>query len=129
MLARSSEEASDAFFKDDYFVFDASLSRFALEQLQGFFDRFVREAESSIVHGDHPLGIQIQKRFGGIGWAGVDIAELLGIVSADGEQSQIGRQAASDFAKAVKVGGVSGVVDGVLAGAQNIAAIASMRIF
>ena len=69
------------------------------------------------MHGDHPAGLQIEKGLGGIGGAGVDVAELRRIVGADGQKREFGRQAASDFAEAGEIGGVSGVVHGVLAAA------------
>ena len=89
----------------------------------------MRQAEGSVVHGDHPAGFQIEEGLGGVGGTGMHVAELRRIVGADGQQRQFGREAASDFAEAVEVGGVSGVVDGVFAAAQHVAAVAAVRIF
>lgn len=80
------------------------------------------------MHRDHPPGIQIEKGPGGVSGAGVDVAELLGIVGADRQERQLRRQAAPDFAKAVEVGGIAGVVDRMLAAAQHVAPVAAMRI-
>src|SRR5208282_6932055 len=80
-------------------------------------------------HGDHPTGLQVEKGFGSVGRAGVDVAKLLGIVSTDGQQRQFGRQAASNFAKAGKVGGISCMINRVLAAAQHIATVTAVRIF
>src|SRR5580698_307498 len=123
------EESGDAFFKHDHFVFHPGFHRFALQQLQRLFDRLVREAEGSVVHGDHPAGFEIEKGAGSVGRTGVDVAELLWIVGSNGKQRQLRREAASDFAEARKVSGVSGMVDGVFAAAQHVASITTMRIF
>src|SRR6266853_4145093 len=124
----ASEEACDALFQHYHLVLDAGLQRFALQQLEGFFYGLVRQAKCSVMHGDHPAGIQIEKGASGVGGTGVDIAKLRRIVGADGEQREFGRQAASDFAEAGEVRGVSSVVDGVFSAAQHVAAIAAVRI-
>ncbi len=59
----------------------------------------------------------------------MDIAKLLGIISADRQQRQFRRQAASNFAKAIKVGRIASVVNRVFAAAQHIAPVAPVRIF
>jgi hypothetical protein len=124
-----SEEVRDALFEHHHFVLHSGGSRFFLEQLERFFDGLMRQAEGSVVHGDHPAGLQIEKGFGGIGGAGVDVTELLGVVGADREQRDLRRQAASDFAETGEVGSVSGVVEGVFTAAQHIASVTTMRIF
>ena len=72
---------------------------------------------------------EVEEGARGVGGIGVDVAELRRIVGADGKQREFGREAASDFAEAGEVGGVAGVIDGMLAGLQNKAAVAAMRIF
>src|SRR5208282_3174868 len=124
----ASEEAGDTFFEHYYFIFHSRGQRFSLQQLQGLFDGLVRQAEGSIMHGHHPARFQIEEGAGGVGGAGMDVAELRRIVGADGEERQFGREAATDFAEAGEVGGVSGVVDGVFAAAQHVAAVAAVRI-
>jgi hypothetical protein len=126
---RSSKEASDAFFEDDHFVLYSSGEGGALEQLQRLFDRFVRQAETSVVHGNHPTRFEVDEGAGGVGGIGVYVAKLLGIVGSDGKQREFRRKTAANLAEAVKVGRVAGVIDGVLAAAQDIAAITAVRIF
>ena len=41
-FAEGSEEAGDALFKHNHFIFHAGFQRFALQQLQRLFDGFVR---------------------------------------------------------------------------------------
>ena len=84
------EEARDAFFKHDNFIFHSGGLHRALQQLQGFLNGFMREAESSVVHRDHPAGIQINKGLGGIGRAGMNVPKLLGVVGSDRQQRQLG---------------------------------------
>src|ERR1700690_4067095 len=81
------------------------------------------------MHGHHPAGVEIEKGAGSVGGAGVYVAELRRVVSADREERQFRRQPSSDLAKAREIRRVSGVIHGVLAAAQHIAAISSMRIF
>ena len=57
------------------------------------------------------------------------VAKLRRIVGADRQQRQFRREAPSNFTEAIEVGGVSGVVNGVLAAAQYVSAIAAVRIF
>src|ERR1700731_404175 len=89
----------------------------------------MRKAESAVVHGNHPARFKVEESAHGVGGIGVDVAELRRIVGADGEQSELGGKAASDFAEAGEVRGVAGVIDGVLAGLQHKAAVAAVRIF
>ena len=123
------EESSDAFFQYDHSVLDSGGAGFLVEQLQWFFDRFMREAEGSVVHGNHPAGFQIQKSLGRVRRIGVDIAKLFGIVGADWQQGEFGSETASDFAEAGKIGCVAGVINGVLARLQDEASVAAMGIF
>jgi len=59
----------------------------------------------------------------------VDIAELRRVVGADRKERHVGMEAASDFEEAVEVGRVAGVIDGMLAGAKDIASVAAVRVF
>src|SRR5216684_5725869 len=108
---RCSEEARDAFFEHDYFVFHAGGQGFALQQLERLFDGLMRQTKRAVMHGDHPAGLQVEEGPGGVGGAGMDVAELRWVVSADGQQREFGREAPSDFAKAGEIGGVSGVIE------------------
>lgn len=127
-MAWGSEKAGDAFLEHDDFVFDPGSSRLFIKELERFINGLVGKAECPVVHGDHPTGFEIEKSLHGIGGAGVDIAKLRRIVGTDGEQGQFGRQTAADFMEAFEIGSVAGVIDGVLAGAQDVSAIAAMRI-
>ena len=59
----------------------------------------------------------------------MDVAELGRIVGTDGKQGEFGSEAASDFAEAGKIGGVSRVIDRVFASLENKAAVTAVRIF
>jgi len=59
----------------------------------------------------------------------VDIAEAFGRIRANGEQGDVGREALANLAEAGEVGGVSGMVKGILSGAENVAAVAAVGIF
>ena len=123
------EEPGYAFFEHDDTVFDSGGSGFVVEQLQRFIDRFVREAEGAVVHGNHPPRVEIKKGFGCVRGIGVDIAELGWVISSDGEQSELGSKTPSDFRESRKVCGVAGVIDRMLSRFQNKASIAAMGIF
>src|SRR5271166_939794 len=112
-----SEQARDALFQDYNLIFHSGRAGFPCQQLKRLFDWLVRKAEGSVVHGDHPARFQIEEGLHGVGGAGVDVAKLWRIVGADRQQRDVGMEAASDFAKAVEVGRVSGVIDRMLAGA------------
>ena len=96
------------------------------QQLQRFVDGFVRKAEGAVVHGNHPAGFEIEEGAHGVGRIGVNVAELRRIVCADGKQRDLRREAAPDFAKARKISSIASMIDGMLAGLQNEAAIAAM---
>ena len=81
------------------------------------------------MHRNHPAGFEIKECLHGIGGVGVNVAELRRIVSADGQQSEFGSEAASDFAEAGKVGSIACVIDRVFARLQDEASVAAMRIF
>ena len=87
------------------------------------------EAEGAVVHGDHPARVQVDEGLGGVGGTGVDVAEGGGIVGSDGKESEFGGEAFPDFAEAGEIGGVSGVIDGVLAGADDVASVTAVRVF
>src|ERR1700730_7861535 len=82
----SSEEARDALFQHDDFVFYAGLQRLALQQLERLFNGLMGEAECSVVHRDHPAGLEIEEGFGGVGGTGMYVTKLWRIVGADREQ-------------------------------------------
>ena len=86
----ASEEARDTLFQHDNFVFHASFQGFALQQLEGFFYGLMRQAKCSVMHGDHPAGLEIEKGASGVGGTGVDIAKLGWIVGADGSSASSG---------------------------------------
>jgi len=48
------EESGYAFFHYNDTVFDSGGAGFLIQQLQGFVDWLVGEAEGAVVHGDHP---------------------------------------------------------------------------
>src|SRR6202048_3966451 len=86
----ASEEARDALFQHDNLVFHASSQGLALRQLERLFDGLMRQAKCSVMHGDHPAGLEIEKGASGVGGTGVDIAKLGRIVSANREQREFG---------------------------------------
>src|SRR5215469_7036604 len=124
----SLEESGYAFFKDDDAILDSCGAGLVIEQLQRLIDRFVREPECAVVHGHHPAGFQVEEGFGGVGGIGMNVAELWRVVGPDGKQGEFGRKTASDLAESGEISGIPGVIDGVLAGGQNEAAVAAMRI-
>src|SRR5207244_184981 len=63
---------------------------------------------------------------GGDGW---QVAKARGIEGPDGQQSKIRREPTPDLSKSRKICSIAGVVDGVLAGAQHVPAIAAVRVF
>jgi hypothetical protein len=127
--APTSEESRDAFFQDHDAVFDPGGSSFLVEELQRFFHRLMREAERAVVHGNHPARLEIQKRLGGVGGIGVNVAKLRGVVGANGKQSEFRCQAAPDFAEAVEIRGVPRVIHRMSAGFEDEASISAMGIF
>jgi len=52
------------------------------------------------MHGNHPARVQIKEGLGGVRWTCVDITVLGRVISAYGQQSEFGRQSASDFSEA-----------------------------
>jgi hypothetical protein len=89
----------------------------------------MRKPEGPVVHRHHPARFEIKEGLHGIGRIGVYVAELRRIVSSNGQQGEIWRQAASDFAEPGKIRGIARVINRVLAGFQHEAAIPAMRIF
>src|ERR1700687_452286 len=89
-----SEEAGDAFFEHDHFVFHAGLARRALQQLERLIEGLMRKAKGSVVHGYHPAGLEIEKGLGGVGGIGMDVAALRRSRGAEREQREGGGQAA-----------------------------------
>ena len=81
------------------------------------------------MHGHHPARFEIKEGLHGIGRIGVDVAELRRIVSSNGQQGEVGREAASDFTEPRKIRSIPGVIHRVLARLQHEAAIPAMRIF
>ncbi len=81
------------------------------------------------MHGNHPAGFQIEECSGGIARAGVNVAEVFRIVGANRQQGHLGREALANFAKAVEVGGISGVIDRMFSGSQHVPAVSAVRIF
>lgn len=125
----SLEKSSDAFFQNYDFIFDSRSAGFLIEQLQRFFDGFVREAEGSVVHRNHPAGLKIQKGFGGIRGIGVNVAKLRRVVGTDWQQSEFGRKATTDLAESGKICGVARVINRVFPALEDKASIAAVRIF
>ena len=122
------EEPCDAFFHDDDLVFDSGGLSFAFQQLERLINRLVRKAERAIVHGHHPTRFEIEEGRDGISRAGVHVAECWRIVGSDGEQGEFGRQTAADLRKAAEICRIAGMVDGVFAAAQDVAAITAVGI-
>src|SRR5579859_1714926 len=122
------EESGDAFFHDYDFIFDSGRAGFLIQQLQRLVDRFVREAEGAVVHGNHPPRLEVEKGSRSIRGIGMHVAKLRRIVSADRKQRELRSEASPDLAKPRKIRGVARVIDGVLARFQHEAAVAPMRI-
>src|SRR5437660_5310163 len=112
--SQRSEESGYACFEHDDTVFDSGGSGFVIEQLQRFIDRFMREAEGAVVHGNHPPRVEVKKGFGCVRGVGVDVAELRRVVSSDREQSELGSKTPPDFRESRKVRGIAGMIDGML---------------
>src|SRR5262245_29323375 len=126
---RLSEESRDALFQYHYSIFNPSGLCFLLEQLQRLIHRLVGEPEASVVHRDHPASLQIEESSRRICGAGMHVAEIRRMVSANRKQRQLRGQTISDLAKSRKVSRVARVVDGVMIVAQHVSAIAAMRVF
>src|SRR6266496_2976871 len=88
----------------------------------------MRKTEGAIVHGDHPVRIQIQESARGISGASVDVAERRRVVGSDGKQCELRGKTHSDLAEAGEVSSVAGVINRMLAVAEYVAAVTSMRI-
>src|SRR5580704_19231813 len=80
------------------------------------------------MHWDHPARFEIEEGAGGVSRIGVDIAKLGRIVSADRQQCELRRKPAANLAEAGEISRVAGVINGMLAGSQHKAAIATVRI-
>lgn len=94
---------------------------------QRFIEGFCRQAESAEVHGNHALCAEVEEGLQSIFRRGVDAAEEVRAIGADGQQSELWLET-GDLVKAGEVGGVSRVVEGVLAGLDEIAAVAAMIV-
>src|SRR5438067_2594828 len=106
-----SKDFGHAFFEDQHPFLDSSFSGFLLKQLQRFVHRLVRESESAVVHGNHPLRIQVEEGAGGVAGTGVDIAKRWRIISADWKQGELRGQARANLAKLGEISGVTGVIN------------------
>jgi hypothetical protein len=80
------------------------------------------------MHGDHPAGVQVEEGAGGVGGIGVNVAKRGRVVSPDRQQRKLGAEPTADLAKARKISGVAGVVDRMLSGAKDVAAVTAMRV-
>jgi len=81
------------------------------------------------VHGNHDVCLQVQKGPESLFGAGVDGAVAIREVGADGEQGNVGVEAACDLGKAVEVCRVAGVIDRRTGcGCDHIAPEAAMRV-
>src|SRR4051812_35042593 len=80
------------------------------------------------MHGDHPSRIQIEEGASCVARAGVNVAKLRRIISADREQCYLRRQAHADLAEAGKICSISRVIHRMLAITQHVSAIAAMGI-
>jgi len=104
MAPRIRENPRLALFEDHNFIFDACRPRFAGEQLQGFFHRFMRQPERPIVHRDHPVGIQVPERLHRIPGTGMNIAKCRRRICANGQQCNLGLEPAPNLMKSFEVG-------------------------
>ncbi len=117
-----------AFFEDFYLMGEAEPEGLGLEALDGLVDGFAAEAEGAEVHGHHAGGAYFYKGSQGLFGAGVDGTVGVGKVSADGEEGKLGPEFCADFAEAVEVGGVAGVIHGMAAALEDVSAVASMGV-
>lgn len=88
----------------------------------------MRKAESPIMHGHHPTGVQVKKSPRRVSRVGMDVAERRRVICADREQRQLRGEAASDFAKSREISCVARVVDGMPSRPKHVSAIAAVRI-
>lgn len=88
----------------------------------------MREAEGSVMHGNHPSRIQIEEGARGVTGAGVNIAELRRIVGANWQERDLRAETSADLAKTGKIRSIAGVINGVLAAAQDVATVSAVRI-
>src|SRR5213593_4701874 len=58
------KKLGDAFFHDQYSILNSSGFGLFFQESEWFLHGFVREAEGSVVHGDHPPRIKVKKGAG-----------------------------------------------------------------
>ncbi len=80
------------------------------------------------MHGDKLFGAEVLEGFHGLVGAHVDFAKGIGVVRADGQQGDLGRDAAADFFEAVEVGAVAGVIDAAPLVFEDESAVAAVLI-
>src|ERR1700677_386098 len=81
------------------------------------------------MHGDHPLRAHIQEGLEGFLRAGVNAAIAVGAVGPNRQQGNVRLPALADLGKAIKIRGVTGMIEGVTASPEDVAAEAAMRVF
>ena len=80
------------------------------------------------MHGDHQTGTKIQEGPECLLRVHMALPKFGPVVSADRKEGNIRTQFAADFLKALEVGGVAGVVDGVATEIENVATVAPVEI-
>src|SRR5207245_8438309 len=82
-LRQELKKLGHAFFHYQYSILNSGGFGLFFQESERFLHGFVREAESSVVHGDHPARVEVKKGAGSGGGAGMDVAERRRIVSSD----------------------------------------------
>lgn len=107
---------------------NAEAAGFGEEADGGLVHGFATEAEGAEVHGDHRFGAEVEEGLEGFFGAGVNGAVGVREVSADGKEGDLRGEAEANFAKAREVSGVSGVVDAVAGGGDDVSPEASVDV-
>ena len=99
------------------------------EASEGLVHGLVAEAEGVVVHWDHGLCSEVDEGLERFFGTGVDGAIAVRGIGSDGEQGDVGVEAAGDFLEAGEEGGIAGMVDGGRArGGEDVSAEAAMGI-
>src|ERR1700733_1750029 len=90
--------------------------------------RLLRKPEGSVVHGDHLPCAQVEKCLQRLLGTGMHAAIAIRTIGPDGQQGDLRLQTLADLGEAVKIRGVAGVVQGVTAAPDHVAAETPMRV-
>src|SRR5215471_3053939 len=86
------------------------------------------QAEGSVVHGDHPAGVQVQEGPGCIGRTRMNVAELWRVIRPDRQKCNFRCEPSTDLLKPRKISGIARVIHRMLSRAYDVTAITPMGI-